>query len=321
MYRRKLKIRISLIIYLFASTTFLSELLGQDLIGTFEKVSNTASAITFSNDLKIENEGGHIQGVQGISHQGNHYYVLSGSSSEYSYYSVVKVGQTNFVISHNKILERPFKHAGGFQIHNNLMAIGVEDNDKKNRSKVFIFLLENPENPPEQPVAIIERIGTEKRATAGCVAITGVDDRLLIVVGDWDTKHLDFYVIEKELLGKDPAALRLEYSMDMAKTDKTEWVDESWLSYQNINLISEAGTLYLAGMTTNDGVEILDLFEVLNAEMKVFSLKKIYSKNFGMSDSTKFRWGAGLYMAPDQKLQILSTPENILSENIIHIYE
>jgi hypothetical protein len=321
MDRSVFKYRIFLIILLVVGSIFPSELKSQDLIRALEKVSSTPTDITFSNDLEIENKGGHIQGVQGISHQGNHYYVLSGSSSEYSYYSVVKVGQTNFVISHNKILERPFKHAGGFQIHNNLMAIGVEDNDKKNRSKVFIFLLENPENPPEQPVAIIERIGTEKRATAGCVAITGIDDRLLIIVGDWDTKHLDFYVIEKKLLGKDPAALQLEYSMDMAKTDKTEWVDESWLSYQNINLISEAGTLYLAGMTTNDGVEILDLFEVINAEMKVFSLKKIYSKNFGVSENTKFRWGAGLYMAPDQKLQILSTPENILSENIIHMYE
>lgn len=293
------------------------------LIEGLENISISPVSVSFQNRLTIANTGGHLQGIQALNHQGMIYYIVSGSSDSQSYYSIIKTGSENFVIKHNTILEKPFKHAGGFQIYENLMAIGVEDNDKKDKSKVFIFKIDNPERPPLEPLAIIERIGTEKRATAGCVAISEIGGKILVIVGDWDAINLDFYLIDREKLGLDPDALELEYSLDTRKMDKSAWINDEWMSYQNINLIhGEEGQLYLAGLTTHAlGHEVLDLYRVSTNDLKSFSLTKIYAKKFESNPTTRFRWGAGIHVSSSGKIQILSTPENIGDQSIIHIYE
>jgi hypothetical protein len=294
-----------------------------NVIAELEKISDVPTPLSFQNRLQIANTGGHLQGIQALNHQGQIYYIVSGSSDSQSYYSIIKSGTENFVVAHNTILEKPFKHAGGFQIYENLMAIGVEDNDKKDKSKVFIFQMDNPERPPVEPLAIIDRIGTEKRATAGCVAITDIGGKILVIVGDWDTINLDFYLIDREKLGLDPEALELEYSLNTRKMDKSAWIDEEWLSYQNINLIhGDDGQIYLAGMTTNaSDQDVLDLYQVLSSDLKTFRLLKVYSKKVGSNPITRFRWGAGIHISNAGKIQLLSTPENISDQSIIHMYE
>ncbi len=294
-----------------------------DIITRLEQITDTTITIRFENNLTIRNQGGHIQGIQRIVSGDGEYFFLSGSSDQQAYYAVVKTGNKNMVISHNILLEKPFKHAGGFQIFDNLLAIGVEDNDAKKASKVFIFQVENPERLPEKPLGIIDRMGTRKRATAGCVAITGIDGKILIVVGDWDTVNLDFYLIDRDLLGLDPNALVLEYSLDTRKADKSGWIDDEWLSYQNINFIhNEANQLFLAGMTSNaDGTDILDLYQISTVELETFTLRKVYSKSFGSNSETRFRWGAGVYISPECKIQVMAAPENIGDQSVIHIYE
>ena len=294
-----------------------------NVIAELEKISDVPVPISFQNRLQIANTGGHLQGIQALNHQGQIYYIVSGSSDSQSYYSIIKSGTENFVVAHNTILEKPFKHAGGFQIYENLMAIGVEDNDKKDKSKVFVFQMDNPERPPVEPLAIIDRIGTERRATAGCVAISEIGGKILIIVGDWDTINLDFYLIDREKLGLDPDALELEYSLNTTKMDKSAWIDEEWLSYQNINLIhGDDGQIYLAGMTTNaSDQDVLDLYQVLTSDLKTFGLVKVYSKKLSSNPITRFRWGAGIHVSSSGKIQILATPENIGDQSIIHMYE
>lgn len=294
-----------------------------NVVAELAEINNTPVIVPFENRLKIANKGGHLQGIQALNHKGQTYYIVSGSSDSLSSYSIIKTGSDNFVISHNMILEIPFRHAGGFQMYENLMAIGVEDNDKKDKSKVFIFQIDNPERLPMEPLAIIDRIGTERRATAGCVAISEIGGKILIIVGDWDTINLDFYLIDREKLGLDPDALELEYSLNTTKMDKSAWIDDKWLSYQNINLIhGEEGQLYLAGMTSNaDGHNVLDLYLVSTSDLKTFNLTKVYTKIFDSNPVTRFRWGAGIHVSSSGKIQILATPENIGDQSIIHIYE
>lgn len=293
------------------------------IISEFDKFSSQPTTIHFENHLDIRSQGGHIQGIQGLIYGQNEYFILSGSSDLHAYYAIVKTGSKNLVISNNILLEKPFKHAGGFQIFENLMAIGVEDNDSKKSSKVFVFQIDNPERPPETPVGIIERLGTQKRATAGCVAITGIAGKILIVVGDWDTVNLDFYLINREKLGIDPNALVLEYSLNTRKADKSEWIDESWLSYQNINFVHNPdGQLILAAMAGNaNGENVLDLYQVSTIEFETFALKKVYSKNFGINAEAKFRWGGGINFLSDGKMQLLAAPEHIGNQSVIHIYQ
>ena len=293
------------------------------LINAIEKINPKPTSISFHNSLDINNHGGHLQGIQYINHKQNDFYVMSGSSDTYSYYSIVKIGNKNLVISTKILLEKPFKHAGGFQIYRNLMAIGVEDDELKNKSKVLIFNIEDPEKPPAEPIAVIDRLGTTKRATAGCVGITVIRGKVLVVVGDWDTEHLDFYRIDHEKLGLDGEALELEYSLDTRKIDKSGWSDNEWLSYQNINFITDAsGDLYLAGMTSNDNEEnVFDLFEIETEDLASFKLKKIYSKKFAGNKQTKFLWGAGIHFTKDNQLRIASCGEHIEKKSFFNLYK
>lgn len=291
------------------------------IISLFEEIGSIPNSISFNNALEINNHGGHLQGIQFIEYKRHDYYVLSGSSNSYSYYSIVKMGKENKVISINKILEKPFKHAGGFQIYDNLMAIGIEDNNAKNQSKVFIFQIDNPEKPPTEPLVIIERHGTYKRSTAGCVGITIKGGNVLVVVGDWDTKHLDIYKMNKKSLGSKGATMELALSLNSEKMDKTGWVDDDWLSYQNINFIQDLSkNLYLVGMTTNDNNEdIVDLFAV--EDTSGFKLTKIYSRQFEENSLTKFRWGSGIRISGGQKIKILSCGKNIEEKSLINVYK
>ena len=202
------------------------------------------------------------------------------------------------------------------------MAVGIEDNNAKNKSKVFIFSIGNPEKLPDEPLAIIERMGTYKRATAGCVGITIIKEKILVIVGDWDTEHLDFYRIDYKNLAFE--GIELEYSIDTKKMDKSDWIDENWLSYQNINFInSESGIIYLAGMSSNSaGDDVVDLFEVESSEeLSTFGLRKIYSRKFNGYDQTKFRWGAGIHYSDDEKMQIISCGVNIEESSTIRVYK
>lgn len=315
----------NLLIVFFFITLNISVVCGQspDIVSNFKGIGIEPRSVPIKNSFEIRSEGGHLQGIQKLIYRKDEYFFLSGSSDLYAYYTIIKRADTGgMVISTNMILEKPFKHSGGFQIYDNLLAVGVEDNDLKTRSKVFIFQIDNPEKPPEKPLAIIERFGTSKRGTAGCVAINQVDDKVVVIVGDWDTINLDFYVIDRSLLGVDSTALILEYSLNSKKMDKTNWISPEWRSYQNINLLKDhKGQLLLAATTTSaSGQDILDLYHVHSSDLKSYHLQKIYSRNFGSNDTTKFRWGAGLYVSSDQ-LQILATPEHIYEESTIHIYE
>lgn len=315
----------TIIQFLFISLPYAvySQSFSEQLISSINELEALPISIPFMNTIDINNSGGHVQGIQGLRYNQNEYIILSGSSSEYSYYSIVKTGTKNMVISVNKILDMPFKHAGGFQIYENLMAIGVEDNDAKNKSKVFIMQISNPEHPPDKPLAIIDRMGTFKRATAGCVGITVVQGKVLVVVGDWDTAHLDFYRIDKDKLYEEGATLELEYSIDTKKMDKKNWTDEGWLSYQNINFINDQKDhVFLAGLTSNDaGENVIDVFQVQSQELSTFRLQKIYSRSFPANQYTNFRWGAGIYMDQDHQLKILSSSEHIEAKSLIHIYQ
>ena len=206
------------------------------ITSSFLAVKKSPAIIQFGNSQEVNNQGGHLQGVQLVSANNSEYALLTGSSDSYSYYAVVKLGDTNEVISVNKLMDKPFKHAGGFQIFQNYMAIGIEDNSNKNKSQVCVYDITDPENPPVKPISVIERNGEALRSTAGCIGITKHKNKALVVVGDWDTKHLDFYSCRFDELESN--RLKLIFTIDAEKIDKADWIDDDWHSYQNINLIT-----------------------------------------------------------------------------------
>ena len=92
---------------------------GKLLLADSNDLDSNPKVISYSNSLEINNSGGHLQGIQTIENNTGKYFILSGSSASYSYLAVVKQGDKNEVISVNKLMDKPFKHAGGFQIFQN----------------------------------------------------------------------------------------------------------------------------------------------------------------------------------------------------------
>jgi hypothetical protein len=132
---------------------------------------------------------------------------------------------------------------------------------KINRRFVFM-MFPIPKNQQNKPVAVIERAGEPKRSTAGCVGITKHKDQILLAVGDWDTKNIDFYSCKS---GEFPKGhFELFHSINNESISKKNWIDENWLSYQNINLISTVeNELYLIGLGQNNKNEnVADLYQL-----------------------------------------------------------
>ena len=290
------------------------------IIGMLDEVSTEPVAVPFVNHVEVNGHGGHLQGIQKIEYDGSTWFFLTGSSDSYSYLAVVD-GDKGEVVSINKLLDRPFKHAGGFQIYKNLMAIGIEDNSGRKRSKVYVWRLDDLLNISSEPMKVIEREGEYERATAGCVAISEIDGYILVVVGDWDTRHLDFYTIRDKDLHDENVDFEKVYSITTSEIDKTNRFNDEWGSYQNINLLKDSsGGLFLAGMSKENGENVLDLFKITTREMTSFDLQKVYSKKFGRGDEVNFDWGAGVFMNKD-KMEVLTCPAHLRLNNEILIFK
>lgn len=274
-------------------------------LDAFGKLGTEGKSIDALNNLHQNPKGGHIQGVQIKRYGLGEYAILTGSSNAYSYYAVVRLGLANEVISINKILEKPFKHAGGFQVAGNWLAMGIEDDNSKKSSKVYICQLGNIEQEPVKPYIVIEREGDAKRSTAGCVAIAEKDAGLLLIVGDWDTRHLDFYLIDDRL------KYNQIYSIDVEKLDRKGWINEEWLAYQNINLVREGEGYYLVGLGSKNDEDIADVYRLDIKDWKEFGLVKVATKNFGKQDKTKFRWAAGVDVNEEGQLRVVSANADI----------
>lgn len=293
---------------------------GKSLLYEFENLNTNPEIISFSNKLEINNSGGHLQGIQSIQNNDGKYFILSGSSDSYSYFTVLKQGEKNVVISVNKLMNKPFKHAGGFQIFQNYIAVGIEDNDSKDKSKVCIYDISNPEKPGGKPFAVIERAGVPKRSTAGCVGITKYKDKILLAVGDWDTKNIDFYSCKS---GEFPKAdFELFVKLNTETVSKENWIDDKWLFYQNINLFSTIeNELYLIGLGQNNKNEnVADLYQLKEDGEGKFKLLKHVSKTFNCEKEVSFKAGAGAVIDDNGNLGIIACGYNIEQTSYLNYF-
>ncbi len=289
-----------------------------DFISEFNKIDVNPKVITYTNNFEINNTDGHLQGIQGFENDRGQYVLMTGSSDSYSYCTVVKTGNENKVVSLNKLMAKPFKHAGGFQIFQNYMAVGIEDNLVKDKSIVCIYDISKTENPLGNPMSVIKRNGEPFRSTAGCVGITKFKDKALIIVGDWDSKHLDFYSADfKEI---DNTEFKKIGSIDTENISKNGWIDNFWHSYQNINLFNIDEKLYLIGLgQTGNSENVADLFTITE-ESNHFLLKKVAFKTFNCTNECSFKAGAGIEYT-NGNLKIYSCGYNIRNISTLNIFQ
>lgn len=291
-------------------TSFGQVFTGKSLVSEFKNLDSKPEVISYSNTLKINNSGGYLQGVQAIENNSGKYFILSGSSDSYSYYVIVKKGNKNEVTSVNKLIDKPFKHAGGFQIYQNYMTVGIEDNDVKDKSKICVYDISYPEKPSGKPVSVIERTGEPKRSTAGCVGITEYNDKILLAVGNWDTKNMDFYSCKSSEFPK--GHFELFHSINTESISKDNWIDDKCFSYQNINLFSTVDNeLVLIGLGQNNKNEnVADLYQLKEDGKGKFSITKTASKTFNCDNEVSFKAGAGVVIDNNGRLGIIACGYN-----------
>lgn len=287
-----------------------------------QNLQESPELLSISNEIAHNYQGGHIQGVQLFHQAADDFLFVSGSSNDQSYYAIASLKQ-NKVLSIKPFLDEPFRHAGGFQIAGDLLAVGIEDNQKKDRSKVMIFQILDPVKPELRLLKTIERAGDYKRYTAGCVAITLQEDTVLVAVGNWDTKDIDFYTIPKAQLDDPAVDFKQASSINTETLPRENWIEKSWSSYQSINFFhSEKGQLYLMG-TTQDRIKNLEIMDVFSMDSTLNTPKivqKIAHRTFPAKAGTTLRWGGGIYQDEKGEIRVYATGDNLGKELLLRCY-
>jgi hypothetical protein len=297
-----------------------SEIAG--VIVAFNAIPEEPVLVEYSNTLDVNNSGGHLQGVQLLKKGNKEFALLSGSSNRQAYCAVVQMGMKNEVIQVKTLMEKPFKHAGGIQVFEDILVVGIEDNNKKDKSKVCLYNLSDPENLNTKPLSVIQRKGEVMRATAGCVGITKYRNNILVAVGDWDTKHIDFYVCDEKKWQNEERDFELIFELDTRNQAKTGWINNDWSSYQNINLFTDgAGNLFLVGLGQDKRPkDVADLFLVKENGTNSFTLQKVASKTFACTKGVNFRSGAGFYRS-EETMGIIACGSHINQLSYLNIFQ
>ncbi len=235
--------------------------------------------------------GGHLQGIQ----YRNGMLIVSGSSSEYGYLALFQeMGQNFRFIGMKKLARSPFDHAGGFQLAENWLAVGIEDPSGKRESIIQIIDVSSFEKFSGPPVFTLKRQGEPKVSTAGAVAILQRTDHFLLAVGSWDCTTIDFYVSN----GTDPYAEDFAFekwtTWDSREAIRRNWVDKDLGSYQNLQLTEDPTGLYITGFCrTGKGADQADVFTLKPDSDPYHLLTKTATYKVQCQDNITFRNGAG----------------------------
>lgn len=287
----------------------------EQILRLWSEIDVNPELIIFENHLEINNEGGHLQGVQLLNQGDSTLAILSGSSSTDAYLILVDLSRSSKVQRIIRIFEKPLKHAGGFQICENYLAVGVEDNEKRNRSEVCIYDLQDLGRSIQKPVVQIRREGLFERATAGCVGMVKIPGHWMLIVGDWNTRNLDFYQSENESIESQFALIE---SMYLDHVNRSSWSDPEWLPYQNINLIYSQNELYLVGMTSDiNKANVADLFHLsIQDSVSLTKISRLHLENQGGD----FIWGGGVFKQSNELRGLIGCERNLTSQNHLYLY-
>jgi len=238
-----------------------------------------------------EFKGGHLQGVQ--QRDGKVY--VSGSSQQFAYLSIFAQREEGMqFLAIKKLGEKPLNHAGGFQLADNWLAIGVENPVSRTESQVQLIDVSTSKTLSAPPVFVLQRKGQAGRSTAGAVALLRRKDHFLLAVGSWNSTVIDFYTSN----GLDPYATDFDFtkwtSWDSREAPRKHWSDRDHGSYQSIQLTEDSSGLILIGLCRDGRTDRADVFLLKPDADPYTMLAKIDAVEFPCEDGLSFRYGAGL---------------------------
>ncbi|MHC4517092.1 MAG: hypothetical protein ACYTAS_00755 [Planctomycetota bacterium] len=278
-----------------------------DVLAALKRIAQTPRQVPCQTGPFTVPAGGHLQGIQQATITGKPHIILSGSAKE-SYLALIALDTAQARVARIvPLLPRPFKHAGGFQVCGGYLAIGIEDDNTKETSKIWILSLSQLVNTARpKPVVEIVRRGPYKRATAGAVALARVRDRHLLCVGTWDCDTIDIYRSNGRSL-EDPTCGFVLHETWVAKTaDRSSWSDPDFAAYQNLNLVVDTeNRVYLIAFARTSGDDVADVFALDLSLPPERRLQKLDRFAFD-TQNTSFRHGSGLTITDPNTLTILA---------------
>jgi hypothetical protein len=305
-----------------------------NVVEAFEKLPITGAALKFTLGQMQVPPGGHLQGIQihFDAAANRHLVYLSHDSATVAYLVVVEfplsLSGNGRVLHVQELpsdgLSPPLRHAGGIQLLGDVLAVGVEDNQQKTRSEVQFWNVGEPGKPSLLRHLTIRRQGAPKEQTAGAVGLVARAADHLLVVANWDSRALDFYVSNGKPLADTACRFNLALSWQDRLADKSGWKPDGLFgAYQAINLLSDSqGRLFLIGFQTKAaGADIADLFSVEMADMSApaaRTLCKLAARSMKLSAGNHFRYAGGLWIER-RGLAILSSPLDFGRETVLNI--
>lgn len=269
----------------------------------FRSLSSTPQVIRIKNRLTVPRKAGHLQGIQLVEIQGREKLVLSGSSANTAYLLQADLlsKQTDQYIP---LMDTPFRHAGGIQAHDSLLVVGIEDNILKTSAKVCIYLKDQLQ--AAQPIVSLDREGEAKRVTAGATGLLALDESYLLVVGNWDSRNWDVYLL---LDGIEEVQLFESIS-----------APDDWGNYQSINLLKDSQAIYAIGTYQEEGKCMADLILLQTSGNQESTPKKILSKQFYCKKGVDFGTAAGIQIDQQGKLHIWASQRDAKKKIYINTF-
>ena len=269
----------------------------------FETLSSEPEIILVKNNINVPTDGGHLQGVQVIEKNGTEKLLISGSSHTQAYILQVDLAsrKADKLIP---LMKDPYRHAGGIQVSEDYLVVGIEDNLIKTSSKVCLYSYRDTNLYKAQPNITINRKGEAKRQTAGATGLLAIDNNYLMVVGNWDSRIWDFYCI-------DPEKSEQKMLTSFAAPD-------DWASYQSINLIMDKEAIYAIGFYKKELVGYADLILISKLGTFIPIMEKVLTKSFNVKKGIDFGTAVGLQVDKEGHLHIWGTQRDALKHIAIN---
>ena len=292
-----------------------------DSIQTVAAVSQFARASTTLTN-------GHLQGVGCIDPKT----LAISTSGEYQALVIFVGWQDPIGTGDGEIIgtvavgHHPLGHAGGLQIADDVLAVGIEDARAKDRSRIVLLDVTNPESATSLDHLAFDRPAdgetrAVKRWTAGAVGLARTATGYLLVVGSWDSAELDFYHSTSHDLRNPTCRFRHVATWSSDRADRSSWVDDSWASYQSLNVVtSHDGRQFMIGGNRNaDDEDWIDLYEIELTAPAERRLTKIAKKHLTCRSGASFRWSGGIAAASTQ-LHAIATERDLHERTTVNIF-
>lgn len=195
-------------------------------------------------------------------------------------------------------MKGPYRHAGGIQVSEPYMVVGIEDNFTKTALKVCLYNYRDDKLNKARPTFTMDRKGKPKQQTAGSTGLLAMDTGYLMVVSNWDSRNWEFYRIDLE---KNEQKMLASFA-----------APDDWASYQSINLFRDEKAIYAIGFYNKESVGHADL--ILVSSLKNFEpiMEKVRTKTFNCTNAVDFGAAAGLQVDKEGHLHIWGTQRDPL---------